>query len=600
MLTLRRKFYSRGLIYLYPNSILDQHLARKYSQPRVILKMNEVSIVHDGCSENFQISLRYVNNELKIDRQFNFIRRVNEPINNFLRRLDTNINNCIAKKCKKGQKRKENHDMNLVENTVDNIETKMIKLVKNNSDLDGNLSCKTMLEDSSNVKLVIFDTEYMFKHNTPYVTKLQLPSCILVGFPTYPSTFVAQFVDKTKSIFNWYKSKNNQKWVHVGEGYLYTPKLTDMGYKLKLTCVPKNNDQTGPIIEVASNNVVEAGPGPCPFEIRHTFTQTRLSGKSFRVTSYNILASVYSETEFSKETLYPYCPQYALSKNYRKLLILQELIGYNADIICLQEVDIKVYEEDLFPSLSVLDYNGECNLKNDSREGLAIFYNQNRFDKLDSNFSVISHNTDLNDFNTTWLKIQNDNVKQLFLDRNTIVQAIALKSKENSEILIVGNTHLYFRPEADHIRLLQAYYCLMYLKEFTKNIKLKNPECNVSILYCGDFNSAPENGIYQLMTQKHIPEDYADWKSCPEQFVENVTLKHDINLSSACGTPEFTNYTATFSGCLDYIFYQTDYLGVEQVIPMPTEEELSLHTGLPSVVFPSDHISLCVDLKWTK
>lgn len=73
-----------------------------------------------------------------------------------------------------------------------------------------------------------------------------------------------------------------------------------------------------------------------------------------------------------------------------------------------------------------------------------------------------------------------------------------------------------------------------------------------------------------------------------------------MNLSSACGTPKYTNYTGTFSGCLDYIFYQMDHLEVEQVIPMPSEEELSLYTGLPSVVFPSDHISLCVDLKWSK
>lgn len=85
-----------------------------------------------------------------------------------------------------------------------------------------------------------------------------------------------------------------------------------------------------------------------------------------------------------------------------------------------------------------------------------------------------------------------------------------------------------------------------------------------------------------------------------EEHVQNVSIKHDMNLSSACGTPEYTNYTATFSGCLDYIFYQTDYLTVEQVIPLPSKEELSAYTGLPSIVSPSDHISLCVDLKWSK
>ncbi|XP_076659540.1 2',5'-phosphodiesterase 12 [Halictus rubicundus] len=597
MLTLTRNSYSRGLTCPYPFSIL-QHLIKKYSQPRWKINMNEALVIHEEGSDNFQVSLRYINTDLKIDRQFNFNRNVNEPINNFLRRLDSNISNCVHKKQKKGKKRKETVT-DSVKNEIDNIETKMIKLVRNNSDLDGSLSCKTILEDSSNIKLIIFDAEYMLKQNAPYVSQIALPSSILVGFPTYPSKFISMYVDKTKSTFIWHKKENN-KWIHIGEGFLYIPKLSDMGCQLKVTCTPRNDDHEGPMIEVVSNNVVEAGPGSCPFEIRHTFTQRKLSGESFRVTSYNILANVYSETDLSKDTLYPYCPQYALSMDYRKLLILKELIGYNADIICLQEVDSRVFENDLVRSLSVLNYNGVYNLKNDLREGLAVFYNQDRFDILNSNCSVMSHDTDLKGFNTVWSQIQNENVKQTFVNRNTIIQAVALRSKENPEILIVGNTHLYFRPVADHIRLLQAYYGLVYLQAFAEETKLQNPDCNVSIVWCGDFNSTPENGVYQLMTQKYIPEDYADWKSCPEQFVENVTLKHNTNLSSACGTPEFTNYTGCFSGCLDYIFYQTDYLKVEQVVPMPSVEELSLHTGLPSVVFPSDHISLCADLKWMK
>lgn len=104
------------------------------------------------------------------------------------------------------------------------------------------------------------------------------------------------------------------------------------------------------------------------------------------------------------------------------------------------------------------------------------------------------------------------------------------------------------------------------------------------------------NGLYKTLI---IIISYCFIIDVKEQ-VQNVCIKHNTNLSSACGTPEYTNYTGTFSGCLDYIFYQTDYLTVEQVIPMPSEKELSVYTGLPSVVSPSDHIALCVDLKWLK
>jgi mRNA deadenylase 3'-5' endonuclease subunit Ccr4 len=50
-----------------------------------------------------------------------------------------------------------------------------------------------------------------------------------------------------------------------------------------------------------------------------------------------------------------------------------------------------------------------------------------------------------------------------------------------------------------------------------------------------------------------------------DEEVKNVTLAHSLLLASAYGTPEFTNYTTGFAGCLDYIFYQHDQLDVAQV-----------------------------------
>lgn len=47
-----------------------------------------------------------------------------------------------------------------------------------------------------------------------------------------------------------------------------------------------------------------------------------------------------------------------------------------------------------------------------------------------------------------------------------------MRSKENqSEILIIGNTHLYFKPDADHIRLLQGYYAIIYVHEVARKIR---------------------------------------------------------------------------------------------------------------------------------
>ena len=54
--------------------------------------------------------------------------------------------------------------------------------------------------------------------------------------------------------------------------------------------------------------------------------------------------------------------------------------GYNADIICLQEVDEKVFERYLCPRLDEIGLTGLLRLKfGEVREGSAIFYRNSRF-----------------------------------------------------------------------------------------------------------------------------------------------------------------------------------------------------------------------------
>lgn len=87
-------------------------------------------------------------------------------------------------------------------------------------------------------------------------------------------------------------------------------------------------------------------------------------------------------------------------------------------------MDKSVYVQDLIPSLSVLNYGGVYNAKNDLREGLTIFYNEERFDKLSYDYSVLAQGIDLAEFNSVWSRIENTNVIQAFLNRSTIVQVL--------------------------------------------------------------------------------------------------------------------------------------------------------------------------------
>ena len=52
---------------------------------------------------------------------------------------------------------------------------------------------------------------------------------------------------------------------------------------------------------------------------------------SFTVLCYNTLCEKYATPQS-----YAYTPSWALSWDYRKDLLLQDILNYNADIVCLQ------------------------------------------------------------------------------------------------------------------------------------------------------------------------------------------------------------------------------------------------------------------------
>jgi mRNA deadenylase 3'-5' endonuclease subunit Ccr4 len=64
-------------------------------------------------------------------------------------------------------------------------------------------------------------------------------------------------------------------------------------------------------------------------------------------------------------------------------LILHEILAYQADIICLQEVDELVYDTLFRPVLEHLNYQGYFSVKqsNGTREGSAIFWSLKRFQR---------------------------------------------------------------------------------------------------------------------------------------------------------------------------------------------------------------------------
>ncbi|CAG5021619.1 unnamed protein product [Parnassius apollo] len=557
---------------------------------------------------------RYIKSEEKVDisfllkindtaRQFNFSRQPTESLQTLFNRIEANVQKVISKKKGRSGKAAEN-DSKIKVAMFDDT---------NNEEISVKYSCIDLFKLNRPLKLEIYNQVYETVFNAPWILNINLPKCLLVGFPVYPENFETLYTIKDKSIFKWFKGspvndKGNElsnihvQWILVGNNFSYVPTVEDVGLKLKLECIPGNDTTLGPAVEAISKSLVEASPGPCPFETRHLFTSTKLKDSSFRCISYNILADLYCDSDFTRTVLHPYCPPYALQIDYRKQLILKELQGYNADIICLQEVDSKVFNNSLQPFLGSEGFSGLFYKKGKTvAEGLACFYRQTRFELLEEKTILLAEGLKTEPcLQSIWNAIkENKLLLERVLDRSTVASATVLESKDNSdEILVVGNTHLYFHPDADHIRLLQGGMVIYWLREIRNNLSEKYPRRRISLILCGDFNSVPSCGIYQLYTTGTAPSSLPDWKSNADEAVYDLSLSQDIPLASACGTPPFTNFTAGFADCLDYIFYDKSRLEVEQVIPFPTIEELQANTALPSVVFPSDHIAIISDLRF--
>lgn len=104
----------------------------------------------------------------------------------------------------------------------------------------------------------------------------------------------------------------------------------------------------------------------------------------FTTMCYNVLCDKYATRQ-----LYGYCPAWALSWDYRKHSILEELKAYSADIIALQEVETEQYHDYFLRELQQEGYEGIFSPKSRAKtmseferkhvDGCAIFYKTSKF-----------------------------------------------------------------------------------------------------------------------------------------------------------------------------------------------------------------------------
>ncbi|ESO08143.1 hypothetical protein HELRODRAFT_75620 [Helobdella robusta] len=560
-------------------------------------------------------------------RVFNFSRPKSEDLEKALSRITASISKEVNKKLFKlnKKKNKKNSDIQEDNSDVDSVnkngrvcveDENVLKIELYNIDnelVDSKLTNKEAWVQGSYLNLGNF--QFKVDLNPPAVTELSLPVVLMSGYPIYANLSV-EFTDTKDSDIKWYvevKDSNSlnesthakpkkipkrspENWSLVSTNPTFLPSDVQVGLHIKITCQPKNGERLGEEVEVISKHPIIEGPINCPFEKRHQHTKSLTSEDRFRVISYNILADLYADSDFSRSFLFPYCPPQFLDINYRKQLLIKEIIGYNADLICLQEVDKKIFDLELQPILEKLDMEGLMKMKlGEVAEGCATFFRRSKFKYIESYDIGLAEYLAGNDSNKDIVDKISKNAKffEKFTSRNSVLQTTLFQSHSDpTNFLIVATVHLYFHPRASNIRLLQSHLCISYLQTLIERIKNISP----SLIYCGDLNASSSSGVHEYLLGKEVSPTHADWFSGGEEYVPDLHLKHELDLINATGFSRYTNYVGGFNGCLDYIY--ASGLNALKVIPLPSHEEVTAHTALPNQYFPSDHLAVGCEFAW--
>uniref|UniRef100_A0A3Q2QWS3 2',5'-phosphodiesterase 12 n=1 Tax=Fundulus heteroclitus TaxID=8078 RepID=A0A3Q2QWS3_FUNHE len=483
------------------------------------------------------------------------------------------ISNAVVKSHAKAKKSKKNRDQQPSEAP----EPAVVKLFFGGDEVPDTLPNSEAWQDGA--VLQVGEVTYSVQRNAPTFTAAELPQSLMAGFPVCPKLEV-EFGNLQDCEFVWFKENSASAsvshsspaaatdapaqeggWTRVGSERVHVPSNQDVGCRLKLLCTPRDGRRSGPARELVSAGAVEAGPGVCTFDNRHAYTSKVAQWPAVRVVSYNILADVYAQTDLSKTVLYPYCAPYALQLDYRQNLIKKELVGYNADIVCLQEVDKGVFADSLTPALDAYGLDGVFRLKEKQHEGLATFYRRSKFRLLSRHDVMLSEALASDPSHGPLLErlSANGDLKDRILQRSTSLQVSVLEDLvKPGRKVCVANTHLYWHPKGGNVRLVQMTVALQHLSQVVRDAAPGAP-----LLFCGDFNSTPNSGVVQLLSEAAVPREHADWSSSgPEETCCMELGSTFPPLLSACGQPAYTNYVGGFHGCLDYIFIQPESMKV--------------------------------------
>jgi len=330
-------------------------------------------------------------------------------------------------------------------------------------------------------------------------------------------------------------------------------------------------------------------------------TETGLEGSKVRVMSYNILAQDYVG---SYSELYRLCDQAALDWGVRFEGIKREVIMYEPDIVCMQEVQFSSgtdnsthFKSDLEPFFSSHGYSNQVKQKTGAKvDGCVIFYKVDKF-KL----ALVRP-----------VEFKSDTISALSSDTVGLICKLIPLAVPTTP-LVVATTHLLYTVNKEHTRVCQA---ALFLAELDQIAQTPGGGYHATIL-TGDFNSCAGHPTLQLLLKGHL--DYGGHTRL--RRVPGHQLYQELGLGPACRfrqTEDLDQTTGTFHHnfgfksvyppgpgvstfqqgwkLVDHVMYSsTNKLKLLSMLSLPTKRNMRKLPKIPSHISPSDHLPLLAD-----
>lgn len=306
---------------------------------------------------------------------------------------------------------------------------------------------------------------------------------------------------------------------------------------------------------------------------------------SLRVASWNLLAQCYV-----KPYKYPHCDPTHLQWEHRKSLMVQRILAVQADIFCLQEMQIDLWP-DFYQSLCQQDagYKGIIqNVTKGHNVGNAILIRKScgwQVERCES--------------------------------RSRALIGVLVNSEKHR--LYVCNVHLEAgEKEFDN---LQRYHQLKSLfKRLTGQIQMDDLKETDSIdeapiVMMGDFNMLRTNPLHTFLTQgllqspeqlKNLPafrtiqlaDAYLECPGAQEHFMVDDMDSELQEISNEDENDNLLQRTYANGFVLDYIWF-TRSIKVQNTLLLHPMTKNRFPQKWPSNDYPSDHLPIAADFEWS-